>query len=58
MRKLFSALTLLFLSLFLVQCQKEVSYIGGPDTGVTVPEPISAILQGNIVDENDQPASG
>lgn len=58
MRKLFSALTLLFLSLLLIQCQKEVSYIGGPDTGVTVPEPISAILQGNIVDENDQPASG
>lgn len=58
MRKLFSALSLLFISLFLVQCQKEVSYIGGPDTGVTVPEPISAILQGNIVDENDQPASG
>jgi len=41
-------------------CQKDVSFIGGPDTGFSVvaPDPIKATLQGNIVDENNLPATG
>lgn len=52
---------LLFLSIFNFQCQKELSYIGSPDTGgfpVGTPDPVKANLQGNIIDENGQPAAG
>ncbi len=52
---------LLFLCIFFFQCQKDLSYIGAPDPevpAVIAPDPITAILQGNIVDENSQPAAG
>lgn len=59
MTRLLKAFGLLALSLFLFQCQKDVSYIGGPDTITPItPDPIMANLQGNIVDENNQPAAG
>jgi hypothetical protein len=38
------------------QCQKELKYIGTGDPGATIsPHPLRANLQGNIVDENNQP---
>lgn len=40
------------------QCQKEVSYIGSGDPGqVILPNPLKANLQGNVFDENGQPAA-
>ena len=40
------------------QCQRELSYIGTADPGQTLlPNPIKANLQGNILDENGQPAA-
>ena len=44
------------LSVFFFQCRKEVSYIGSGDQGVGLPEPLTAHLQGNVLDENGQPA--
>jgi len=61
MRRIYSALSLLFLSLFFLQCQREVSYVGGPDNPVgeiVLPDPITAALQGNVFDENGAPAAG
>ncbi len=52
------SIALIFLSVLFFQCQKEVSHIGGPDPVVILPDPISAKLQGNILDENGQPAAG
>lgn len=52
---------LLFISIFFFQCRKELSYIGAPDPGVPAvitPDPITATLQGNIADENNEPAAG
>ena len=52
-------LCLLFLSL-LFGCQKEVSFFGNPDnpSSLPAPDPIKAIVQGNILDETGQPAAG
>jgi hypothetical protein len=58
MRSLYNGLLLLLLSLTLVQCQKDVSYVGSGDPVVVVPEPLTAHIQGNVTDENDQPAVG
>lgn len=58
MRRISSLFTLVLASLFLVQCQRELSHTGTPDPGVIVPQPLTATLQGNVVDENGQPASG
>jgi hypothetical protein len=56
--KYMSAILILIAFLFF-QCHKEISYIGNPDTSVTVnPDPITATVQGNIVDENNLPAAG
>lgn len=52
---------MLLASLFFFQCQKDLSYIGTPDPvipDVILPDPIKTNLQGNIVDENNQPAAG
>ena len=43
--------------ILLSQCQKELKYIGTSDPGLAnSPNPLRANLQGNIVDENNQPA--
>lgn len=53
------SIMLILISIIFFQCRKELSYIGQPDPGVSVnPDPISANIQGNIIDENDQPAAG
>jgi hypothetical protein len=58
MRSKLHIVTLVLLSLFLVQCQKEASYTGGPDPVIETPLPITAHLQGNVFNENDAPAAG
>jgi len=60
MRKIYSALTLVFLSVLFFQCQREVSNIGGPDFpgSIPTPDPIVTAIQGNILDETGAPASG
>lgn len=63
MNRIYRAISLLLLSIIFVNCQKELNFIGNPDPNPVapenvVPEPITAILQGNIYDENNQPADG
>ncbi|HMK27687.1 MAG TPA: carboxypeptidase-like regulatory domain-containing protein [Chitinophagaceae bacterium] len=41
-------------SLFTISCQKEISFT----KSTTSKDPVIAILQGNVVDENDNPAQG
>jgi len=52
------AIALLFVSILFFQCQKEVSYIGQPDMPVATPDPLTARLQGTVLNENGQPAQG
>jgi hypothetical protein len=55
MKKFLAALLLVFVAILSFQCQKEISHGGGdPDNDVL----ITRTVQGNIVDENGQPASG
>lgn len=61
MNRINRAACLLISSLFFFQCQKDLSYVGGPDTGIpgtTAADPIKANLQGTILDEQNQPAAG
>ena len=58
MRSIKHFFVLAIASLLFYQCQKEVSYIGSGDPGQAVfPDPLQANLQGNILDENGQPAA-
>lgn len=45
------------LTLLLVSCQKEISYTN-PELPGTGSDPVTATLQGNVVDENGNPAQG
>ena len=60
MRRVHSALCLLFVSVLFLQCQREVSNIGGPDFlgAIATPDPITTSVQGNIFDETGNPANG
>jgi hypothetical protein len=59
MRAIYRSIALIITSVFLFQCQKDLSYVGSGDQGVVVlPDPISSNLTGNVFDENGQPASG
>ena len=64
MKRFYQTLCLLLVAVFFFQCQKDNSSIGTPDpttpvvTTPVLPEPITADVQGNITDENNQPASG
>lgn len=59
MRRTYSVVAFLFALLFFA-CQKEVGYYGAPDNpaSLSYPDPITAIVQGNILDETGQPATG
>jgi hypothetical protein len=58
MRSVYRFLILAILPFLFYQCQREVSYIGTGDPGqVVLPSPLTAHLQGNVFDENGQPAS-
>jgi hypothetical protein len=52
------ALALLLVSASFVQCHKELSYVGGPDPDPALPAPITANLQGNVLNENGIPLAG
>src|SRR5262245_11697448 len=54
MRKPFYLILSCFILLF-AGCQKEISYIAPPSSGT---DPVSATLQGNVVDENGDPEQG
>lgn len=61
MNRFNKAVGLILVSIFFFQCQKDLSYIGNSDPGISVvisPDPIKANLQGNILDENNQPVAG
>ncbi|MCW3073409.1 MAG: carboxypeptidase regulatory-like protein [Flaviaesturariibacter sp.] len=58
MKRSFKVFLLFFISVLFFQCQKEISYVGGPDNQPTLPNPITATLQGNVIDETGQPAAG
>ncbi len=58
MRSVYLFVILVLSSILFFQCQKEISYIGSSDQGqVALPNPVRANLQGNVLDENGQPAS-
>src|SRR5688572_24899167 len=44
--------------IFFTQCQKEVKDPGSIDQGIPGPAPVTVNLQGNVYNENNQPASG
>lgn len=49
----------MILAIGFYQCQRDLSYVGNPDNGIPVtPDPITARLQGNVLDENSLPAAG
>ncbi|MDQ6890547.1 MAG: carboxypeptidase-like regulatory domain-containing protein [Bacteroidota bacterium] len=60
MKRIHFALFLFSLSILSFNCQKEYSTtnFGTNNTGNNLPAPITAILQGNLLDENGQPAPG
>ena len=63
MKRIVCSLMLVFIAVSFFQCQKDLGYVGDPDVVPVIPEaispePITAILQGNILDENNQPAAG
>lgn len=59
MKNKYLSIVSILIAVLFFQCHKELSYFGNPDTGSSVnPEPITANVQGNIVDENNQPAAG
>ncbi|HEY6505570.1 MAG TPA: carboxypeptidase-like regulatory domain-containing protein [Chitinophagaceae bacterium] len=60
MKRLYHFILLVSIAVITFNCQKEISYSGPdiPGTGNNNTDPITATLQGNIVDENGQPAIG
>lgn len=59
MRSVYRFVLLAFISVLFFQCQRELSYVGsGDQQPQTVPSPVKANLQGNVLDENGQPAEG
>ena len=57
MKRLYAAFALITISLLSFHCQRELSNINnGGGTAGNDPAPLTAILQGNITDENGQPA--
>ncbi|MGZ3938740.1 MAG: carboxypeptidase-like regulatory domain-containing protein [Flavisolibacter sp.] len=58
MRILYRFVLLVLASTLFSQCQRELSYVGTGDPGqVVLPSPLTANLQGNVLDENGQPAA-
>jgi len=58
MRRFYRNCILALVSLLFFQCQKEISDSLGGDTQNNNPDPITAVLQGNVLDENGKPAMG
>src|SRR3978361_581879 len=58
MKGIYGRLAIGALALFSLHCQREPGFTGIADTENGRPSPLLATVQGNIVDENDQPVSG
>ncbi len=59
MKRIYYVHIIIIIALISMQCRKELSGENAfPGQGNNQSSPISATLQGNIVDENDQPAEG
>ncbi|MEP6628204.1 MAG: hypothetical protein ABJA32_09485 [Ginsengibacter sp.] len=60
MKRIYFALIIILTSALFFNCQKELSStnFGGSNTNNNISAPITATLQGNIYDENEQPAAG
>ncbi|RYZ22713.1 MAG: carboxypeptidase regulatory-like domain-containing protein [Chitinophagaceae bacterium] len=57
--RIFSRLTFVALAAFILgSCQKQVENIGAPDPLPVLPDPVSATVQGNVLDENGTAAAG
>ena len=58
MRRACNIFGLLLLSILFFQCQRDLSYYGASDNpaSLSTPDPISAIIQGNVLDEMRQPS--
>jgi hypothetical protein len=58
MRRYYYTLFLFILSVFLVQCQKELKTVGSADPIPQTPLPITSNIQGIVTKENNTPAAG
>jgi len=59
MKRIYYVLFVVTIVLISIECRKELSGENTfPGQGNNQSSPISATLQGNIIDENDQPAGG
>lgn len=59
MRSVYRFFLLALISVLFFQCQRELSYVGsGDQQPQTFPDPLKANIQGNVLDENGQPAAG
>jgi hypothetical protein len=62
MRRIYTALLAAFVSVFFVQCQKEISTVGStPNSSIDnllTPSPVTANIQGNVFNESNLPAAG
>lgn len=58
MRSFYSILIVFLTALLFEGCQKDVSYAGRTNPQPVLPDPITASLQGNVVDENGLAAVG
>lgn len=57
MKKLYTVL-LILITIVSFNCQKELSHIETPGRGSNSTDPVTATVQGNVLDENGAPASG
>jgi hypothetical protein len=59
MKRFYYSILLICVSVITFNCQKEINYSLAvlPGTGNNNADPVTATLQGNIIDENDQPAA-
>ena len=59
MKRFYYAILFVCICISTFNCQKEINYSGpdAPGTGNNGSNPITATLQGNIIDENGQPVT-
>jgi hypothetical protein len=57
MKKSIYAVLVVLVSVFAINCQREISYPATASPGVTTPAPVKSTIQGRVLDENNQPAA-
>jgi hypothetical protein len=58
MKRVRLAIVALLVAVVSFNCQKELSFPGGNTANNNTPSPVTAVLQGNVLDENGLPAPG